>query len=63
LSRNHEEGADVMSSIMERTDRQTEDELFTADVSDAWLEATALGQELGGAYTEFAYCTQVLCPG
>jgi len=46
-----------------RADEQTEEQLFTRDVSDEWLEATASAQNLGGAYTEFAYCTQVLCPG
>jgi hypothetical protein len=44
-------------------DEQTDGKIFTTDVSDGWLEATALAQNLGGAYTEFAYCTQVLCPG
>lgn len=55
-----------MSSInseLTRADERTEDQILTADVSDAWLEATALAQDLGGAYTEFAYCTQMLCPG
>jgi hypothetical protein len=44
-------------------DEQIEEQLFTWDVTDEWLEATASAQNLGGAYTEFAYCTQVLCPG
>ena len=42
---------------------QIEDQLLGTDVSDEWLEAAASAHDFGGAYTEFAYCTQVLCPG
>jgi hypothetical protein len=41
---------------------QTEDGMLEAEISDEALEAAAFVGKLG-AYTEFAYCTQVACPG
>jgi hypothetical protein len=40
---------------------QTEDEMLETEISDESLEAAAFAGILG-AYTEFAYCTQVACP-
>jgi hypothetical protein len=40
---------------------QTEDEMLETEISDESLEAAAFAGNLG-AYTEFAYCTQVACP-
>ena len=42
-------------------DEPAEDAIFTAEISDESLEAAAGGAF--GIYTEFAYCTQVACPG
>jgi hypothetical protein len=48
-----------MSDIV---NEQTEDELILeADISDESLEAAGFPGNLG-AYTEFAFCTQVACP-
>lgn len=44
------------------TNKQIEDEMLETEISDESLEAAALGENLGGAYTEFAYCTRVACP-
>jgi hypothetical protein len=41
---------------------QTDDEILGTEVSDESLEAAAFVAKLG-AYTEFAWCTQVACPG
>jgi hypothetical protein len=45
------------------TNKQIEDEMLEIEISDESLEAAAFGGNLGGAYTEFAYCTRVACPG
>ncbi|HZP68568.1 MAG TPA: hypothetical protein VFB29_01375 [Pseudolabrys sp.] len=45
------------------TDERTDEQTFFPDIPDAWLEATGCGDAPGGYYTEFAYCTRVLCPG
>jgi hypothetical protein len=42
---------------------QTEDEVVGFDISDEALEAAGLVTHLGVAYTQFAYCTQSMCPG
>ena len=39
-----------------------EDAILTAEIPDESLEAAAAGGVFG-IYTEFAYCTQVACPG
>jgi hypothetical protein len=41
---------------------EDEDGLLKIEISDESLEAAGLGT-LGAAYTEFAFCTQVYCPG
>ncbi len=41
---------------------QTEDEMLELEISDESLEAAAFAGN-SGAYTEFAYCTRVACPG
>lgn len=45
------------------TNKQIEDEILETEISDESLEAAAFGGNLGGVYTEFAYCTRVACPG
>lgn len=42
---------------------QTEDEIVSFDISDEALEAAGLVTNSGAAYTQFAYCTQTMCPG
>ncbi len=56
-------GEHAMGEIAKENIIDEQIEVFGADVSDEWLEAAASAHSLGGAYTEFAYCTQVLCPG
>jgi len=46
----------------ELVNEQTEQEMLEIEISDESLEAAAFAGNLGG-YTEFAYCTQVACPG
>jgi len=46
----------------ELVNEQTEREMLEIEISDETLEAAAFAGNLGG-YTEFAYCTQVACPG
>jgi hypothetical protein len=41
---------------------QTEDETLEFEISDEALEAAAFAGK-PAAYTEFAYCTRVACPG
>ena len=48
-----------MGDIM---NEQTDDEMLEVEVSDESLEAAAFVGNLG-AYTEFAFCTRVACPG
>jgi len=48
-----------MSNII---NEQTEDEILAIEISDESLEAAAFVEKLGGAYTEFAWCTQFSCP-
>ena len=40
----------------------TDDEILETEISDESLEAAAFAGN-SGAYTEFAYCTRVACPG
>ena len=48
-----------MSDII---NEQTEEEILETEISDEALEAAAFAEKLG-AFTEFAYCTQMACPG
>ena len=41
---------------------QKDDEILVTEISDETLEAAAFAEKLG-AYTEFAWCTQAVCPG
>jgi hypothetical protein len=41
---------------------KAEDEVLMTEISDESLEAAAFAERFG-AYTEFAWCTQVACPG
>jgi hypothetical protein len=41
----------------------TEDGIVSFDISDEALEAAGLVTSSGAAYTQFAYCTQTMCPG
>jgi hypothetical protein len=54
----NDERSNAMSDIK---NEQTEDEMLETELSDESLEAAAFAGNLG-AYTEFAYCTQVACP-
>ena len=58
------ERSNAMSDINEQNviDEQTEKEMLGTEISDESLEAAACAGKLG-AYTEFAWCTQVACPG
>jgi hypothetical protein len=49
------------SAVSDIMNEQTEDEILETEISDEALEAAAFAGKLG-AYTEFAYCTQVACP-
>lgn len=44
------------------TNQIDEEFIFSADVTDAWLEAAALTNG-AAAYTQFGLCTVSLCPG
>lgn len=46
----------------EFVNEQNDGEMLEIEISDESLEAAAFAGNLGG-YTEFAYCTQVACPG
>jgi hypothetical protein len=59
-------GVLAMSDIINEkniTNKQIEDVMLEVEISDESLEAAAFGGNLGGVYTEFAYCTRVACPG
>jgi hypothetical protein len=57
------ERSDVMSDVINEKNIIDEwKEMLGTEISDESLEAAAYADKLG-AYTEFAWCTQVSCPG
>ena len=57
-SRKHKR-SNAMSDII---NEQIEDGMLETEISDEALESAAFARNFG-IYTEFAYCTQVACPG
>ena len=56
-------GSSVMSDVIKEKNTIEEwEEMLGTEISDESLEAAACVNKLG-AYTEFAWCTQVSCPG
>jgi hypothetical protein len=41
---------------------ETDYEMLETEISDESLEAAALAEKFGGAYTYFFFCTQLSCP-
>jgi hypothetical protein len=57
------ERSNVMSDVInEKSNIDEWKEMLGTEISDESLEAAACAGKLG-AYTEFAWCTQVACPG
>ena len=47
--------------MSESSNEQSEDEIFSVEISDASLEKAA-GLETAGVYTQFVNCTYMACP-
>jgi len=54
--------SDKVNTASDSVNEHAEDAIFAFDISDESLEAAA-GAGVFGIYTEFAFCTQVACPG